>query len=808
MSNPRWCLKPWRRVWCAALLVLLCVWLFPVAVGAHASLLQVDPQPNSTIDHVPQTITMRFDQNLQPGFNKVTVYDASKRPVTTANDPTSPNDPTALVVAMPQVPTGVYSVVWQVLSDDGHVVRGAFVFTVALPGDPPPAPVADLPDLVGASSSNRPPLLTVLLRGLRYGGIAALVGGIGIFLLCLYPALNTLPEEERAKVRRTMDGRLQRWLFIALGVALAAHVLALLVQTATVNNTSLAGALRLDAMTDLVKNTTFGAVWRIVGIALLALGEWIVLLPMLNRLPFPRGRLGITANPAQTKAATADEATVAEPAPLWGWWIALLAGLGLLLVMVFGGHAIDVKAHPALAIAADWLHLAAMSLWFGGLILVAGLVPVLVRGLAAPEQSRVMAAVIGRFSSLALISMVTLAITGAYAVTVHTTLPTLGSTTYGLVVIGKVALVVCIVLLAALNRFTLRRWTAGSEDIKAIRAQTFLQRGMMAEIVLGVAVIGLTGLLTQLAPANTQGASSASLVPIPSASAEVVVAQPVLEADGVKALLTVESKGTDDTFDARVTDSNGNLRTDVQKVFLWLNSGDKDVGTITLTMTPAADGHYRVTGQWFAIGQNWLARVVVRRQDVAEDVKLPFALQPRPTAYPEESLPPTPFLWPRLLPEARIGVVLLALGMILLAGTLAVRLRRTAWRRGAWIGAAALVLSGLLVAGWYSVPTTPLTSRANPQPATADVLAQGQALFAQNCAICHGPNGAGIGKPGSAIPASIADRYTDGDLYWLITNGLPGKGMPPYSSRLSPAERWQVVRYLRSLGTQTTAASG
>src|SRR5262249_24540626 len=153
-----------------------------------------------------------------------------------------------------------------------------------------------------------------------------------------------------------------------------------------------------------------------------------------------------------------------------------------------------------------------------GLILVAGLVPVLVRGIAAPERSHVMAAVIGRFSSLALISVITLAITGTYAVTVHTTRATLGTTTYGLVVIGKVTLVLCIVLLAALNRFTLRRWTAGDADeAKAARAQTFLQRGMMAEIVLGVAVIGLTGLLTQLAPANTQGTSSATLVPIPSA---------------------------------------------------------------------------------------------------------------------------------------------------------------------------------------------------------------------------------------------------------------------------------------------------
>src|SRR6202022_1438506 len=95
-------------------------------------------------------------------------------------------------------------------------------------------------------------------------------------------------------LRQTLDQRVQRWLFIALGVALGAHVFSLIVQVATINGITLGEALQWGRIADLVKNTTYGAVWRMQGILLLALGEWLVLLPMMGRLRFP---LGIVANP-------------------------------------------------------------------------------------------------------------------------------------------------------------------------------------------------------------------------------------------------------------------------------------------------------------------------------------------------------------------------------------------------------------------------------------------------------------------------------------------------------------------------------
>ena len=428
---------------------------------------------------------------------------------------------------------------------------------------------------------------------------------------------------------------------------------------------------------------------------------------------------------------------------------------------------------------ADWVHLTAMSLWFGGLILIVGLVPPLLHGTAGATQRQAMAAIIGRFSQLGLISMAVLTITGIYAVTVHTTRDTVGTTTYGLVVIGKVALVACIVLrrrLQSLRPEAVDRAGCGEhrsgarpDDAPARHGRGGDPRrcGDRPDRPPDATAAGEYGRCR--GDEHDRRAVGACRCRCRAAGSRI----------GRRArLLTIETKGTDETFDARITDSAGNVRTDVTRVTIWLNSGDKDVGLLTVPLTASGDGHYRATGQWFAIGQNWLARVIVRRQDVAEDVQLPFALQPRPTAYIEEPVSPSPFLWPRLLPDAWKGIDPLLIGLALLAFGLIVRLYRSAVRRTTWIGAIGLIVLGATLMAWYSVPTTPLTGRANPVAATQDALAQGAALYAQNCAVCHGAGGAGNGKPGTQLTASTGTRYTDGDLYWLLTNGVAGRVCP------------------------------
>ena len=87
----------------------------------------------------------------------------------------------------------------------------------------------------------------------------------------------------------------------------------------------------------------------------------------------------------------------------------------------------------------------------------------------------------------------------------------------------------------------------------------------------------------------------------------------------------------------------------------------------------------------------------------------------------------------------------------------------------------------------------------------------GQALFARNCAACHGTSGRGDGASAAGFATKPAD-LTDGRqmnglpeafLRNIIENGGPAEGlaptMPPFKTLLSPAQTSQVIAYVRSL---------
>lgn len=184
-----------------------------IAVSAHTGLLEADPTPNSVITRAPSVITLTFDEPPQPGYTRVTIYDASQRPVTTVKDPSPGTSSTTLLVGVPDLKTDSYAVVWQVLSQDGHIAKGVFVFTLQLPGDARPAEVQPGLDL---GASNDPPLLSIVLAGIRYAGLGTLVGGTGMVLLCLLPALTIIPQKQRTLVRHDLEAKVQKWLFWGL----------------------------------------------------------------------------------------------------------------------------------------------------------------------------------------------------------------------------------------------------------------------------------------------------------------------------------------------------------------------------------------------------------------------------------------------------------------------------------------------------------------------------------------------------------------------------------------------------------------
>ena len=94
--------------------------------------------------------------------------------------------------------------------------------------------------------------------------------------------------------------------------------------------------------------------------------------------------------------------------------------------------------------------------------------------------------------------------------------------------------------------------------------------------------------------------------------------------------------------------------------------------------------------------------------------------------------------------------------------------------------------------------------RRNPLEADADAVAAGQILFEDHCQECHGFAGEN-GKHGPNLRAPQVQNATPGTLFWLITGGVVRKGMPVWS-KLPEPQRWQLVRYLKSLGIKVDTA--
>jgi mono/diheme cytochrome c family protein len=98
-------------------------------------------------------------------------------------------------------------------------------------------------------------------------------------------------------------------------------------------------------------------------------------------------------------------------------------------------------------------------------------------------------------------------------------------------------------------------------------------------------------------------------------------------------------------------------------------------------------------------------------------------------------------------------------------------------------------------------------SQKNPLPDNAQTLADGKEAFSHYCVVCHGNDGQNTGVPfvehmSPPIPSlasSEVQSYTDGQLKWILENGIWPSGMPGSKGVLSDDELWSIVVYLRHL---------
>lgn len=110
---------------------------------------------------------------------------------------------------------------------------------------------------------------------------------------------------------------------------------------------------------------------------------------------------------------------------------------------------------------------------------------------------------------------------------------------------------------------------------------------------------------------------------------------------------------------------------------------------------------------------------------------------------------------------------------------------------------AALAFAAGTSSHWQRVPPRDHT-RTNPLAASPDAIAAGAQLYRNHCAQCHGPAALGDNRKHPSLRTDRIHHATDGDLEWFLRQGDLAHGMPSWSS-LPPAQRWQIIAYLRSL---------
>jgi len=154
-----------------------------------------------------------------------------------------------------------------------------------------------------------------------------------------------------------------------------------------------------------------------------------------------------------------------------------------------------------------------------------------------------------------------------------------------------------------------------------------------------------------------------------------------------------------------------------------------------------------------------------------------------------------------------VGSQVAILGVVALLASLALRRLRLP----VLAGGAVVLVAGLAIA------LPPLVSDAYPttfqRPGVAyraSSIAEGQALFAEHCAVCHGRRGAGDGPAAATLQPRPPDLrahhvalHTAGDIFWWISHGRPP--MPAFADRLDPDARWHLVNYLRALAAADAA---
>ena len=242
------------------------------------------------------------------------------------------------------------------------------------------------------------------------------------------------------------------------------------------------------------------------------------------------------------------------------------------------------------------------------------------------------------------------------------------------------------------------------------------------------------------------------------------------------------------------------------------------IGLFIAMLTVAAFNLFRLTPRLAAgAARNTLSRTIAQRRRNA-GVEAGLGLGVLAIVGVLGTLPPALHTEPGWPFPVRLDLATLTEGSQILLASLA--LAACAFALAAVVAAAAghyrrmavLAAALALCLAIGSLPLRPAIEPAYPtsyysptEPYAAASIVRGAAVYAENCALCHGETGRGNGPASAGLPIRPADltephlfAHSPGDLFWWVSHGRDDGMMPGFAGVLSANQRWDVINFIRA----------
>ncbi|HEY2379397.1 MAG TPA: CopD family protein [Gemmatimonadaceae bacterium] len=448
----------------------------PVALLAHAHLRRSEPGANARLESSPSAIRLWFTERPELPFTRIQLRAADSTEIPLGALARMSDDAMGIWTPIStSLAAGTYTVIWRTAAADGHATNGRFTFIVAASTTPVPA-TRDTTNRgsganplvhVDSTAEERAPLnVTAATRWVEFIAMLAVVGAIVFRLLVLRLGERALATVISPETRNDISDSVRRLAQSALVLLLMASLSRLYEEGSSVLGPD--RAFNRSAVETIVFGTSWGTGWLLgfAGIVVAGLGFTV-------------------AKRSRTNA---------------GWVIAALGALAIVTAPALTGHARATQP-VGVAVFADMLHVCAACAWIGGLMTLLFAAVPMVRGARATNaigSGPLVAGLVRAFHPIALTCAALVILSGLCAAWLRLpTIEALWSSTYGRVLLIKLAFVAIVVVMGAINW---RRMLPSLGDDQSARR---IRRTAGTELTFAVLVLAVTAVLVSTPPPDS-----------------------------------------------------------------------------------------------------------------------------------------------------------------------------------------------------------------------------------------------------------------------------------------------------------------